>query len=781
MSPPIAEDSTPWPDGIYSIKRHGVTIQNCDSEPIRTPGCIQSHGAVLVLRPAGLTILQASENSEQWLGVAPENLLGASIQSVIGPEKEAELRRIFDSEPVENNPLYVFSLPASNGVRKELEVVAHLAGGSAILEFEQAGSNLNRRSSDFFTLLKKCINRLHSANNLPGFCQQVTDSFQTLTGMDRVMLYRFHEDFHGEVIAESRRDGLPSWLGLHYPAEDIPKQAREIFMKIWHRAVPDIDAPLIELIPLANPDTGRPVDMTYCALRGVSIMYSEYIRNMGSKATLVMPVLNGGRLWGLISCHHGEKMHYSYRLRAACEFLAQVVSLQLKPVEDYEQLNYRVKLEAVHGQLVENVAKDNDFTLLCEGRPALLDGINAGGAALYYLDRWWCAGQTPGPDQLDALAAWLFEQPELRRDVSPVFAAGNLLGAYPDGEAIKDTASGLLAIPLSHANRNLILWFRPEIIQTINWAGDPHYKLTVPGPNGLRLTPRASFELYTESVQGHSLPWTEVEIDSACRLRQQIMELVVKRADQLAALNSELSRSNEDLDTFTYVASHDLKEPLRGISKYAHHLLEEGVPLGEDDRHRLEGLMRLTSRMDSLLDALLHFSRLGRARLELETVNLDEIVEEALEITAARRADSQAEIIIPRPLPEYVCDRIKVREIFVNLIANALKYNNKPVRRVEIGYWRAGDPGLPRGAVIDPAHPFVFYVRDNGIGMEARHFGQIFKIFKRLHARDAFGGGTGAGLSIVRLLVEKHQGETGLVSATGEGTTFFFSLGNPAV
>jgi len=776
MNPTTPEVPGPWPDGLYSIKRHGVTITNCDAEPIRTPGCIQNHGALLALRIVDLVILQASENCATWLGLSPEKLLGNSIAVLVSPEREAQLRAVLEHEPIENNPLYVFTLPAQHDVGC-LDVVIHTAGGIAIVEFEATGRGQSFAEPDYYGLLKKNVARLNAANNLFEFCQQVTELYQALTGLDRVMIYRFHADEHGEVIAESRRNDLPPWLGLHYPAEDVPKPAREIFMKIWIRPLPDAKAAPVELVPLANPDTGQALDMTYCSLRGASIMYTEYLQNMGVASSLTMPIHRNGRLWGLIACHHYTATSFPYQMRAVCEFMAQVVSLQIKEVEEREQLGYRLKLEAAHGQLVKTAAQEGNLICLTESQPNLLGGIEAGGVAVYVDERWWCIGKTPAPAQLDSLAEWLKEQTEQELPARIVYATDNLAGIYQSGLELVETASGLLAVSLSSPG-NLILWFRPEIVQTVNWAGNPHEKPTVPGSNGPRLTPRTSFELFTESVLGRSLPWKEVEIEAAIQLRLNILELVIKRAEQLAKLNADLLRSNEELDTFAYVASHDLKEPLRGISKYAHQLQESANILDEENRQRLQSLMRLTLRMDSLLESLLHFSRLGRAALELESVDFNEVVAEALEMTAARRAESQADVVILRQLPNIACDRVRVREIFVNLISNALKYNDKPIHRLEVGYWKHGESDAPSDISKASPPPFVFFVRDNGIGIDPRHHEQVFKIFKRLHTRDAYGGGSGAGLTIVRLLVERHGGKVWLTSKPGVGSTFYFTLGD---
>ncbi|WP_088279532.1 ATP-binding protein [Ideonella sp. A 288] len=773
--PSPADPSLPWGTGPYSTKRHGTTLTTCDSEPVQTPGCIQAHGALLVLRRGDLSILQASENSAQHLGEAAASLLGQPVGHVVGAAGEARLHEMLEREPLDRGACYAFTLPARAGA-VPLDVCVHTSGGGVVLEFEATGRAVRHADGDFFMVVKAAVGRLQAAASVRGFCQHVTEEVRALTGLDRVMVYRFHADLHGEVIAESRHDTLAPWLGLHYPAADIPQPVRDIFTRIWIRPLPDAAGPLVEMLPLANPDSGRPLDMTHCALRGASVMYTEYLANMGVAASLTMPILRDGELWGLIACHHGTPTHFPYQVRAACELLAQVASLQLKSAEHAEQLAYRLKLDHVHQQLVARSAREGDLLALTAHQPSLLDAIDAGGAALYHLDRWWCVGRVPDKTQLDELAAWLHRQPELESATRPVFATDALARVCPAAAGLEEMASGALAVALSRQRRSLMIWFRPQTMQTVRWAGNPHDEPAVPGPHGLRLSPRASFEIFVESVRGRSLPWTEVEIDAALRLRLLVLELVITRAERLADLNADLTRSNEELDAFAYVASHDLKEPLRGIHRYAHQLLESAEATDSDNRRRIENLMRLTVRMDSLLDSLLHFSRVGRMELELEDTDLNAVLEEALEMIGARRLESRCSIGIPRPLPTVQCDPVRVREIFSNLVSNALKYKRRADTRIEVGYLAALEPGERPSAPAESAGQTVFYVRDDGIGIDRRHHEQVFRMFKRMHGRDDYGGGVGAGLTIVQKLVQRHGGRVWLDSALGVGTTFYFTL-----
>ena len=252
------------------------------------------------------------------------------------------------------------------------------------------------------------------------------------------------------------------------------------------------------------------------------------------------------------------------------------------------------------------------------------------------------------------------------------------------------------------------------------------------------------------------------------------MKLVIDRGERLAELNADLARSNQDLDTFAYVVSHDIKEPLRGIANHARQLLSDASTLGEAHRQRLESLASLTQRMDTLLNALLRFSRIGRISLEIAPADLGEVVQEALKMTGVHRTD--AEIVLPRPLPTVACDRMRVREAFCCLIDNALKYNERSPRRIEIGYLAPTESKPPQENADPPAT--AYYVRDNGIGIEPHNLARAFDLFRRLHGRESYGGGAGVGLAIARMLIQRHHGRIWAESVPGEGSTFYFTLGH---
>ena len=773
----------------YSVKRHGLTITNCDDEPVRTPGCIQGHGLMLALNPADLVVTQASENWPGWNGRSVESMLGQPLAQVLGQAEGKRVTDLLASEVLEGNPLYALTTRLATGPKAgvSLDLSIHLADGVLIAELEPTGRDSAPPISagDYYSMVKQTLVRLKAAASLAEFCEVAAAEVRRITRLDRVMVYRFHADDTGQVLGDSHRADLHSWLGLRYPAKDIPKPAREIFKRIGVRPLPDVDGVLCEMVPLLNPRTRRPLDMTHCALRGASVMYTEYLRNMGVAATLAMPILRAGELWGLMVCHHYTPIEMPFPVRAAAEFMAQMVSLEIAAAEGREHLQYRLDLDTAHYAALAHASAEGRLGALTEGDTSLLAGIRAGGVAVSEHGRWSTAGNTPEPGQLDALTRWLGQRVEMPGDGRPVVSLDALSSHFPEAAEWGPVAAGLLAIPISQRlHGDWVLWFRPEQLQTFLWGGNPYDQPTAAGPYGARLTPRKSFDIWQEEARGRSAPWLPVELEAALTLRGLLRDVVIGRAEQLSVLNTDLVRSNDELDAFAYVAGHDLKEPLRGIHKHAHQLRQDAEAShasGAQSRARLDAMLRLTVRMDGLLDALLHFSRVGRLSLEREEVRLDELLADAVDSLGARLEDGRVEMRVPRSMPAVRCDRVRTREIFANLIANAAKYNEKSERWVEVGYIDPGEMPRPAGgwgSAARLAGQRVFYVRDNGIGIEERHRDRVFMMFKRLHARDAFGGGSGAGLAIAKKLVEQHRGAIWFESALSVGTTFYFTLGS---
>ncbi|WZO98100.1 ATP-binding protein [Isosphaeraceae bacterium EP7] len=752
------------PDRQESAKRV-VDLTNCEFEPIHIPGRVQPHGVLLSLSEPDLIVVQASENAADLLGVAARDLIGTGLEGLVDAGHWPCIREVLTSADPSPSRL---TLRGEEGLT--FNATAHRHNGALILELENGRPGDPGPPPDHSRTIRRAMSRLQRAASLMDFCRVAVAEMRALIGFDRVTVYRFDAQWNGQVLAEECRPGLEPLLGLHFPASDIPEQARRLYHLNPIRLIADVGYTPARLVPELDPATGAPLDLTYAALRSVSPIHIQYLKNMGATASLSVSLMREGRLWGLLSCMHYDGPRYlPPDVRAACEFLGVLVSVQLGIKEDSEDVEYKASLQSIREELLRRMSETADLVQGLTGRePGLLDLTAAQGAAIVFDGDCATLGATPDVDQIKRLVQWLKVHTE-----GEVFHTDSLPRLLPEAEAYKETASGLVSIATSKAHGHYVLWFRPEVIQAVNWGGDPK-KQVVPGPGGPMLSPRTSFERWKEVVRLKSLPWKACELDAARGLRDVIIAVVVRRAEELTRLNVELARSNTDLDAFAYIASHDLKEPLRGIHNYATFLLEDyAEKLEPDGTAKLETLVRLSKRMEDLIESLLRYSRLGREELSVVPVDLNELVAEVLDSLQARLLGPDVEIRIPRPLPVVRCDRVGIGEVLSNLVANAIKYNLNRPAWVEIGY---AEPVRPAEGMPTPPGELVLYVRDNGIGIPEKHALLIFRLFKRLHGRDKFGGGTGAGLTIAKKIVERHGGSIWVESGPEQGSTFYFTL-----
>ncbi len=754
------------------ITAQTVDLTNCDREPIHIPGLIQPHGIVFILQEPDLKILQVSNNTFEWIGLHPQQLLNKKLKDLLSAKQINSIKQCL-SEDFENiNPLKI----SIKNQDKTLifDGILHRYDGVVIFEMESTTTKKKPDFFGFYNLIRNSITKIQKAPTLLQMCQVVVEEVRKITGFDRVMVYQFDAEGAGEVIAESKVDNLIAYLNLHYPSSDIPKQAKQLYTLNWLRLIPNVNYQPIEIIPTVNPLTNRPVDLSLSVLRSVSPIHIEYLKNMGVAASMSISLVQNQKLWGLIACHHPEAKYLTYEIRTACEFIGQIMSLELATKEANEDLDYKIKLKSIQSQILETISQEKTFLDgLIKSEFNLLELVNAQGAVICVGDKCNTIGETPLETDLQDLLTWVE-----RHNQDNIFYTNALSTVYPAAEKFKEVASGLLTLTISKVHKTYILWFRPEVIQTVNWGGNPNKVVEMVADGSLRLSPRKSFALWQETVRGNSLPWKACEIEAVTELRSAIVGIVLHQADELAKINIELERSNNELDAFAYIASHDLKEPLRGIHNYSTFLMEDyGNVLNEDAIAKLQTLVRLTRRMEDLINSLLHFSRLGRAEMSMQQTDLNKKVENAINVLKISKATS-VDIRIPRPLPSIRCDRVQVTELFTNLISNAIKYNDKSDKWVEIGFLNVAE--LPQQQILvdeeNPQSALVFYVKDNGIGIRERHLETIFRIFKRLHGQSEYGGGTGAGLTIAKKIVERHGGKIWVESIYGKGSTFYFTL-----
>lgn len=740
-----------------------LDLNACSREPIHIPGSIQPHGLLLALSGAGaaFTLTQASANAGPVLRMAVEEALGRPVEEVLCAELAGPLADFLGKRPFPNRPVPVglTALPPGGMV----QILAHAAeDGTVVVELEWLTDEANSRLDHVYPRMRETIERLDALNAPEDILACAAQEVRALTGFDRVLVYRFDADWHGTVVAEDGNGRLPTYLDLRFPATDIPAQARELYRLNRQRLIPDAGYAPVPILPALNPRTGRPLDLSFSVLRSVSPVHVEYMRNMETASSMSVSILLHGRLWGLISCHHKDPLAVSYALRSACDLIAQILSVRIAAVEDRRDAEHRIALKAIQARLLAAMAQADPFIAgLTESPDDLLRFAAATGAAVVFEQTCTLVGETPTAREVMGLVSWLSEQGEPEQ-----FETDSLPALHPPAAAFEDKAAGLLAIAVSKLHASYILWFRPEVVRTVRWGGDPRKPTILHGgheSDATRLHPRTSFEAWKETVRHRALPWTPAERETAAELRHAIIGIVLRKAEELAALSRELARSNKELESFSYSVSHDLRAPFRHIVGYAELLQElEADKFSATGRRYLDTIVDAANTAGSLVDNLLHFSQMGRSELTPVSIDMGALVGEVRETLAPETAGRAIQWDVG-PLPTVRGDPTMMRLVLQNLLSNAIKYT------------RGREPARIAVGCEDRPKETLFHVRDNGVGFNQAYEKKLFGVFQRLHRNEEFEG-IGIGLANVRRAVDRHGGRTWAEGRLDEGATFFFTL-----
>ena len=740
---------------------------HCDKEPIHIPGSIQPHGYLIGFSARGI-ILYASSNLKEITAKAAKSCLGNRLHEVLG---EAAATLVMSKVTKSSSKKY-FKLDVAlpDGAVKSFDALLHKSEDIYILELEKILAGDTTVDLEFFN---ESLRQLEEVDTTQELAEMAAFTVKALTAFGRVMVYRFKEDGSGEVIAEEKQEEMKPFLGLHYPATDIPKQARNLYLLNPIRSIPDVQYVAEAIESLEGDSTASmPLDLSFASLRSVSPVHVQYLKNMQVGASMSISVIRNGRLWGLIACHHPTPHFVSYQCRQLCELLARVFGVVLGEKEEAAQRQYRQDIQEVKNQLFQRISQAERYTEgLYKEDPTVEDLIQCGGCVISFGEEYVALGQTPTKEEVETLTSWL-----QKNSNDDIFFSHELPVIFPSAEGFRTTGSGVLAITISRVQKEYIIWFRPELTKTVSWAGKQEKNIDAAGVE--QLTPRNSFEEWTELVRNSSEPWKDLELEAARELRGLIVDIVLRmsgqlklRADILTRLNKEMNSNKSEMDSFAYIASHDLKEPLRGIQAYANFMLEDySKVLDQEGQAKLQTLIRLSDRSQQLVDSLLQFSRLGRMELSLEEVDMREVLQEVLEVFSPRFFAEKVNFEVQDvDWPVIKCDRLRISEVFINLVSNAFKYNDKENKYIKIGF---------RPAVEGEESPsgYVFFVQDNGIGIDPKFHDEVFTIFRRLNARNAYGGGTGAGLTITKKIVERHGGKIWLSSQPGKGSCFCFTF-----
>ena len=744
---------------------------------------IQPHGVLLVLSEPPLRIRQVSWNVHRFFEATAPDLTGQPLGNLLPSgtvdAMEAFIRDCSDGSAL---PLEVFKFPRSTPPDhpitdrpianrpiadrhghpgQNMNGIIHRNGeGHLVLELEPVLESPTANTvAELYGVMQRLSLRLKQESDLRAMCQRGAQEMRQILGFDRVMIYRFATEGHGQVIAESRAsDGIATFLDHWFPDEDT-RSCRPGLAIAEGRARVIVDAAQegVGLYPEAHPDTGEWVDLNRAILRSPHDCHRTYLSNMDQvRSTVVVPLMGGEQLWGVMSCHHHEPTLVPYCLRQACEFLGRVMSLEISARGDREEYQIRRQKQQIQTQILEALTQTDS---LSEGllHPSLLDLVNATGVVISHGGHLSTLGKVPAEPHLEKLLIWLENH-----CTDEIYATSHLTEAYGPAQDFTDVGSGLLVATISATLKHYILWFRPETLKTVTWAKPPA-PTTPPRPDTERRSPPASFQTWQETVQGRSLPWQPLDIDAAQTLRHATINIVLRQASEKLKLVDELARSNAELNKFAYITSHDLQEPLNLVANYIQLLeMRYQEALDDDAREFIGYAVEGIDHMQNLINDLLRYSRLGGQQAQSsEPVDLNTVVDWVLHNLKDRFEDIGTQVTVAE-LPTVHGNRMQLVQVFQNLLGNALKFRGDRPLVIQIHSRRKG-------------MQWEISIADNGIGLDPRFSDRIFQVFQRLHTRDEYPG-TGIGLAICKKIVNQHQGDIWVDSQPGEGATFHLTF-----
>lgn len=737
------------------IDQRTVDLSNCAKEPIHIPGKIQSHGFLIGLNKNSRVIKFTSDNLKKFIGIDASEILERDIRDFIllsgltsGHSDLPDLiQYALNVEVEEINPIAV----TCNG--QQFNLIVNLAGDYVLLEFETAFPDIDK---ELQRLIGVSLSRILEAKTLEQVLQFAAKQVKEIIHYDRVMVYKFWEDGHGEVVGEEKNDNLEPFMGLHYPASDIPQQARELYKQNLVRIIADVDSTPADIVTSDAGLTATSLNLTNSTLRAVSPIHIEYLKNMGVKSSFSISIVIKDRLWGLIACHNYTAKFIDYKARNSGKLIGKILSSALEYREEVERKERARKFQGILQEILKTMIKNwNIAEGLVYQKANFLSLTDATGAALLFENNIYTLGETPDKNQIRELYNWIKKQ-----NRESVYHTNNLSQKFPPAEEYQNIASGVLGCSLSWEMDEFIMWFKPEIRKTVKWAGDPNKPVEIDDRGNQKISPRRSFAVWSENVQGNSEPWTAAEIGSAMKLREEIIHVLNDKANQIRRLNDELKKAYEELDTFSYTISHDLKTPLASIKNYTEILLEDHNDMAEDAKKILDKVIRNTDRMNLLIREVLSYSRIGKQEMHLKELDMRSIIENAKnEILAAYNENERAQIIIGNT-PAIDGDEIMISQVFTNLIGNGVKYSlkkNDPVVKID-------------GKTSEES--VLYTIQDNGIGIDMTMGNQIFELFRRMENARAYEG-TGVGLSIVKRILEKHKARIWYESEPDNGTIFY--------
>ena len=733
-----------------------VDLTNCDKEPIHIIGRIQTHGFLLILDRESKLIQQVSQNIEAFTGIRAAECLNAPLATLFAEET----LQAIDAALEAGTPLAPFPVQVQG---RQFMVFPHESSDRLLLELEPTEPHSLASLQRLNVFLATALQALSQKETLAELSAVAADKIQQVLDYDRVMIYQFDADWHGHVVAEKVKAGVKSYYNHHFPASDIPEQAREMLLKKGIRQIVDVDSESIAILPYLHPLSDQPTDVSGTELRNPSEIHLEYLRNMAVGASVSISIVVKGKLWGLVCCQHQSARLIDYYARNTAWLITQFYASAILSAKEKQDKEKQQKYAAVEKVLVEQLEEQlNIREGLFAKRVSLLDLTEATGAALVLEGKIMTLGQCPSQQQIQGLVKWASQQ-----ELPEVYCTRQLSKQYPSAFAFKHLASGLMLLEISRHNQEYLMYFKREVQEIISWAGNPDKSLARDGQH--RLHPRQSFEKWEQAIEGKSSPWSSLEAERARSLVKTIISIQLKcQAERLRELNMELQATlgqlaakNAQLEDFAHIASHNLFAPLNNIQGLLN--LYHREPDFATAQVALDKIKVVSVNMRQTLEELHQLLKITQSQqLPQEVLDLEQLIARESESLSSQIQETAARIHTELQVPTLCYSRVYLESILHNLLSNAVKYRSperKPV--ISIKTWQENNQ-------------ILLQVADNGLGIDVKkHSHRLFGLYKTFHTHPE---ARGIGLYLVKKQVEALGGTIQVESQLGQGTRFTVHL-----
>jgi len=730
-----------------------MNFVECHEEPIHIPGYIQSFGYLIGIDAESHSITFFSENIINIFDIeAYDVLFGKKItdfpklfQSIISSDIFESLDHLTRRE----NETYFDKISIGD---KKFHFSIFKNNNCIFLEFEEVLENPHKRITNKY-------DNFYIIDNEQEIWNQLLTTLCSIIRYDRIMVYKFMSDGSGKVIAEKTNENLESYLGLHYPESDIPRQARELYKKKRKRIFSNVHSEPVKLVSRSKED----IDLTFVASRAMSPIHGQYIKNSGAASSFSISIIIDDVLWGLVTCQHSEPKHIDLEDRVQSGIFTVLAANAYSSFKYKKELKYRVDLSVKASQLKSEFLKHNTlFESLVENKSDIRNLPEADGLAVVSENYIVTDGITPDQDIIQKIVSWAKNNTD-----ENIFISRSFLKDHGAELGLNEKSAGLIIYFVERGKNEVLIWFRKEFDEHINWAGNPEKKIEVFSQNGEEkkiVSPRTSFEVFKEEIKGISKRWNSTNEIAVQAIRDVILETSHKQYITIKKLNEQLKKVNEELDSFSYTISHDLGTPLTVMKLNAQMLMKSLAETSEKNKYKINSIIEEIDGMAEMMHDVLQLSRAKHSEIQLENIETKHTIQKITENAKLTFESPRSEVII-KECPAVLADKTMLHQVFLNVINNAVKYSsNQEQPKVEIEGTEEGDA-------------IVYRITDNGIGIPEEEKHRMFKIFNRMDNARKFKG-NGIGLSIVYRIMNRIGGSVDYESSK-EGTCFILTFQKP--